>query len=415
MIGRVAVVDGFGSGRFLAHELADRGAECFHVRGKPTYNAYLEATFSSDDYALDLGYDEDQAAVAARLLELGVEHVVAGNESGVLIADALAHAAGLPCNAPEHSAARRDKHLMAERLREVGLAAPAGVLAHTPAEAVRWFEAGDFDSVVVKPIDSAGSDNVRFCRTSAEVEAACAAVLGADNVFGSRNRAVVQEALSGPEFYVNTVSIDGRHLIAETWRYTKQRTADNAPLFDFEEPADLAAPDTQAVHAYVAQALDALGIRFGAAHSEVVLTSQGPVLIDPGARLGGGVQPWVAEKFLGYSHAGLLATSIVDPAAALAVAARAPHAWPQPIRYVSLINRTPGIAGPTTWTAWLGELNTALAVTPVAAEGSFLPQTHDLGTSPGYVYLSGPDQAEIEADYHRIRAWEHNAPYTRAA
>ena len=269
---------------------------------------------------------------------------------------------------------------------------------------------------MVKPPDSAGSDRVRFCRTSADVLTACDSVLTSENVFGTRNcAAVIQEALTGPEFYVNTVSIGGRHLIAETWRYTKTRTADGAPIFDYEEPADLGGREVTAVHMYVRRALDALGVCHGAAHCEVILSARGPVLIDPGVRLGGGVLPSIAERFLGYSHASLLAESIVRPLDALTQADHLPKPWPAPIRYVSLINRQPGIVVPTQlWTKVLSSLRSAVAVMAVAAEGSFLPQTSDLLSSPGYVYLSAADSQDVEADYRRIRAWERTSPYTRS-
>jgi biotin carboxylase len=413
---RVAVVDGFGSGRWLTRELADRGAECVHVKSRPALNTYLEATFRPEDYVADLGHDPDSGRQAARLAGAGVEWIVAGNESGVRTADALTRLTGLPGNVPALAAARRHKQEMAACLRAAGLDAPLGTTVRSAEEAVAWFGSVPVGpaGVVVKPVDSAGSDHVRFCTTAEQVRSACDAVLASANVFGSANQtAVVQEALAGPEYYVNTVSIDGTHLIAETWLYTKARTPAGAPLFDFEEPADLAAPEVQAVHDYVRRALDALGIRHGAAHSEVVLTARGPVLIDPGARLGGGVLPWVAEKFLGYSHAGLLAESILRPREVLRRAERFPEPWPGPIRYVSLINRRAGTVLPTAgWAGFLEALPSAIAVAPVAGPGLELPVTHDLTTAPGFVYLSAPDRAEIERDYRTIREWEQQGPYT---
>jgi len=411
---RVAVIDGFGSGRWLTRALNEHGAECVHVRSRPRLVSYLEATFQPGDYVADLGHDSDLAAVARRILECGAEWIVAGNESGVRTGDELTHLTGLPGNLHQIAGARRDKHLMSKRLRAVGLAAPEGTLVSTTEDAVAWFETAGLGSVVVKPVDSAGSDHVRFCRTRTDVLNACDGILASENVFGTRNRAaVIQEALTGPEYYVNTVSVGGQHLIAETWRYTKTRTPDGAPVFDYEEPAEPGSSPVDAVHAYVRNALDALGVRYGAAHSEVILTARGPVLIDPGIRLGGGVLPWVAEKFLGYSHASLLAESIIRPSDALARSGRLPESWLAPIRYVSLINLQPGLARPNhQWTTLLSSLQTVVAVAAVAAEGTFLPRTNDLISSPGYVYLSASDPLDIEADYHRIRAWEQTCPYT---
>jgi hypothetical protein len=339
--------------------------------------------------------------------------VVPGTETGVLLADTIAAELGLPGNDLATAAARCSKFAMARLLAERGLDAPRSALITDAEQAMAWYRASGLGSVVLKPVDSAASDRVFFCDSEPLVSAAAVEILGASNVFGDRNRvAVIQEALIGPELYVNTVSIDGTHHVVETWQYRKARTADGMPVFDFEEPADLSAPATGLVHSYVSRALTALGIRTGAAHSEVVLTDRGPVLIDPGARLGGGVLPWVAEKIIGYSHASVYAASITDPDGVTARAADFPRPWPQPIRYVSLVNRHPGIAAELDWVRRLEELPTCLAVSTGLIPGSRLPETSTLLSSPGFAYLSGDSQQAVEADYHRIRQWEHAGLYT---
>jgi hypothetical protein len=246
------------------------------------------------------------------------------------------------------------------------------------------------------------------------VHAAVTAILGPALMSGAADQgAVVQEVLVGPEYSVDTVSVDGVHLIAETWCPTKQRTPLGAPLFDFEEPADVRSADAEAVHGYVLRALDTLGVRHGAAHSEVVLTARGPVLIDLATRVGGAVLPWVAEKFLGHSHVGLLAESIVRPQDTLQRAGRLPEPWPEPFRHVWLLNHRAGTARPSArWAAALEALPTAIAVTATAEADTELPVTQDMATSPGFVYLSAPDPALIERDHRTIREWEQQGPYT---
>ncbi|MBO1416847.1 ATP-grasp domain-containing protein [Streptomyces sp. FH025] len=407
----VAVVDGYSSGAHLVRELLDRGAACLHVRSSPTVNPYYQATFNPSHYVDDLGHDPDPAAVAARLTARGIQHVVAGTESGVALADHLAHLTGRPGNVLELAPARRNKFRMAEALADAGLDAPRSTLATDPDEAAQWFTGSGSDAVVVKPVDSAASDHVRICRNAVEVSRAAADVLESANLFGTPNRTVLlQEFLEGPEYYVNTVSVDGRHLVVETWRYTKSRTPDGAPVFDFEEPADPESPQVQGLHRYLSEALTALGIRNGAAHSEVVLTSRGPVLIDPGARLGGGVLPWVSAKLAGHSHAGLLAAGIVNPPELSAAAL--PLRWERPIRYVSLINHFPGTVADLGWRDRLADLPTAVAVAALPSPGTHLPRTHDLLTSPGFLYLSGTTHEEVEADYRTIRGWERSPLYT---
>ena len=42
--------------------------------------------------------------------------------------------------------------------------------------------------------------------------------------------------------------------------------------------------------------LDALGIRFGPAHTEVMLTATGPVLVESGARMHGSVPDEIVDR-----------------------------------------------------------------------------------------------------------------------
>jgi hypothetical protein len=49
----------------------------------------------------------------------------------------------------------------------------------------------------------------------------------------------------------------------------------------------------------------------------------------------------------------------------------------------------------------------ATALTP----GARLVPTHDLLSSPGFVYLSGDAAADIRRDYDQIRTWESRGCY----
>lgn len=412
---RIAVVDGFSTGRFLVEELVTRGAECVHVRSTPEAHHY-EGTFRPADYLLDLGHHDDPPAVAHRLTQLGVTQVVPGSESGVGLADALAALIGSPANLPELSEARRSKYRMSDALRAAGLDAPASVEVTDATQAVAWFTATGLSSVVVKPVDSAGSDRVRVCSAPEAVANAVRAIIGTPNRLGRVDRtAVVQEFLAGPEYYVNTLSENGRHRVVETWRYTKTRTSAGAPIFDYEEPAAAHDPELPRIHQYALAALTALGIRTGAAHSEIVVTRRGPVLIDPGARLGGGVLPWVTAKFTGHSHAGLYADTLLAPDALDRLfGPSAPEPllrWQQPVRYVSLINHEPGTVHSLAWADRIAALPSAVTLFTPLNPGERIGPTTDLRTSPGFVYLVAESQQEVADAYRTIRAWEQQGLY----
>jgi biotin carboxylase len=195
-----------------------------------------------------------------------------------------------------------------------GLAVPLGVAFADPAAAGAWYVSNGLGGAVVKPPRSTGSDNVWFCGDRRQVDV-CAQVPAAD-LYGEHNGSVlVQKRLAGTKYYVKTVSHDGVHRVVELWRYTKRGAASGRSVYDFEQPVPVNCPQGDAVRRFVPLVLGSLGIVTGAAHTEIMATGRGPVLIESGARLGGGTLPWVVEKLCGVSQNGLPADALVNPAA----------------------------------------------------------------------------------------------------
>ncbi len=409
---RVAVVDGYSTGRMLVETVRRHGVECVHVRSSPDMPEFFTRGFRTDDYVHDLTHTGDPAGLAAALTRLGVDRVVAGTESGVTLADTLAHLLGQPGNDVARLGARRDKELMGAAVEAAGLATPLGRSFDSAAAAVDWFTATGLAEAVVKPSSSAGSDNVRFCSSADEVRRACATVLAASNLYGAPNPVVlVQERLRGVEYYVNSVSHEGVHRIAEIWRYTKRVGAAGSPVYDFEEPVAVASAEAAAIRAFVPAVLDALGVASGAAHTEVMVTDRGPVLIESGARLGGGTLPWVAEKYSGVSQTSLFAQALLDPRRLVGFDDAA-TGWSGRVRNVALINAAKGPAGPLDWAGRIEGLPTTVALVHAVVPGALLEATTDLISSPGFVYLAAEDPREVERDYRRLRAMEEAGCYT---
>jgi len=409
-----AIVDGYSGGRYLGERLRARGADCVHVHSSPDVSPALRGSFRPQGFTRDLGYLTDLETVARALAELGVRRVVPGAESGVEPAEWLGHVLGLPTNDERPSRLRRDKSLAAQALRRAGLAAPRGARVRTAAEAVAWAaEEGD-GPFVVKPLDSGGSDHVFFCSSASEIAAAVESVIGARTIYGGTNRAaLVQEQLFGPEYYLNTVSVEGRHRVVETWRYAKLARPDGFLLYDYEEPVDHSSPEVAELHDYVRRALTALGVHHGAAHTEVMLTGRGPVLLDCGARLCGAFLPEVVEDEVGFSQLSVLVETLLRPDS-LDEFDEAAWAWPHSFRNVFLINDRAGVAGELELEDELRGLPSFVDLVLALEPGRHVPTTTDLLSSPGYVYLSAPTREELERDYLRIRALERESPFVPA-
>ena len=139
--------------------------------------------------------------------------------------------------------------------------------------------------MVLKPLRSAATEGVCFCRSPEELRTACLGLLGTVSQFGERNaRVLVQQCAVGREFAVNTVSRNGRHVLSDLWEYHKIPTPGGAPLYDRTMLVRVLGSEHQALIDYAFQALDALDISFGPAHIEIMLTDRGPVLIEAAGR-----------------------------------------------------------------------------------------------------------------------------------
>lgn len=403
---RFAIVDGYSTGSALVRALREHGASCVHVRSHPTVSEYFSAGFHPDDYEVDLGYVADQSRLVEALAELAVTRVIAGTESGVVLADVLGHALGLLGNDPATALSRRDKRLTAAAARAASILVPSGEAFEDADEATAWFALAGLAEVVVKPPASAGTDNVRFCATADSVHAACAAILGSGNLYGDPNdAAIVQERLHGLEYYFNTVSHRGVHRVAEAWTYTKAVGPGGSPIYDFEYPLSMNSPEAAALRRFVFAALDALGIESSAAHTEIIVTERGPVLIESGARLGGATTPWVVEKYSGVSQTSLFVSVLLDPSCLLRFDDLASR-WAGVVRNVAFVNHRSGLVRSLDWLAEISALPTAVAVASSIQAGAYLEPTVDLIGSPGFVYLAADDAGDVIRDYQRLRAME---------
>ncbi|MZF84739.1 ATP-grasp domain-containing protein [Streptomyces sp. SID5643] len=283
----VAVVDGFGSAARLAKAFDAAGYDCVRVQSTVDIPGHYRSELDLGPYVDNLVHTGDVGATARALRAHRPLAVIAGAEQGVELADALCEAAGLPGNGTALSYARRTKDAQIDTVAAAGLPTARQLRVQGADQLAAW-HAGLGARVVVKPIRSARNDGVTICDTPGESVTAYHRVQSAINDFGHRNEGVVaQEYLLGTEFVVNTVSWEGRHRVTDTWRYSKIDV--NGVLDRINGVISLPEADPRGalLHRYAFGVLDALGIRYGPAHLEIMLTADGPRLVEAGARLCG--------------------------------------------------------------------------------------------------------------------------------
>ncbi|WP_338526303.1 ATP-grasp domain-containing protein [Pseudomonas batumici] len=399
------LVDAYSTGALLAQALAER-RPLLHVSSRsdmpPAFAASCPLALFREHYSL---HEEGLEVLLEKLAAQQPAAVLTGSEFGVELADLLAARLGLSGNDPEYSAARRDKSLMAEQVASAGLPVAAQLRTASSAEALAWFRARGALPVVAKPLDSAGSDNVFICTDEAQLHAAIDCILGSTNLMMRNNLAMLlQEYLEGDEYVINSVSHNGEHWITDAWKCTKALTPEGRKIYDREDllPAD--APELDTLIRYVEGVLDALSISHGPAHTEVILTAQGPRLLETGARLSGLANPPALQAATGNDQVALTCASYLEPHRLALQPKR--YRLLQHARGMNLIARHRGTFAQTEVRRRLAALPSFHSARLRLADGREVTPTIDLNSSPGAVFLIHPSVDRICQDHQTWREWE---------
>ncbi len=414
---KVAIVDAYSSGNLLAPELSKRGYGVIHIQSSLQIPHGYLSSFKPQDFEQNLMIDPSHLLsikeVTAELKRQAVCAVITGSEPGVMVSDMLSETLGLKSNGTRLSHCRRDKFEMIEQVRRAGVPAPLQSSQHSLSETLEWIQTHTDYPVVLKPINSAGTDSVAICKNAEEVQVGFDAIFGKTNRLAQLNEKVlVQEFLAGTEYAVNTVSESGHHFTSSIWKYVKSPIGKTD--ISFYDKDELVAPDQAEfgiLSAYSQQVLQALGIQFGPAHIEIMVTQRGPVLIELGARMSGATMPDLDLATAGFGQVDLSIDAYLDP---LAFHAKSEKIT-QSKRASQLVTIRNELTGQILEQAGLNQilkLESYFSSRIKFKPGDFLPPTRNVFTSPGFVILSHPDASVVERDYQRIREIEQNGIFT---
>lgn len=135
---------------------------------------------------------------------------------------------------------------------------------------------------ILKPTDNAASRGVVLCNCQEELEKAFAYSRG----YARAGAVILEEYMVGPEVSVEVLTWEGiPHVLAVTDKLTT-----GAPHFvelGHNQPSRLPADTVARIKDVAVRAVKALGITCGPAHVEIIVTKDGPKIVELGARLGG--------------------------------------------------------------------------------------------------------------------------------
>lgn len=226
----------------------------------------------------------DEWIAQARLIHSidPVDAIGAFTETAEKIAARIAEALGLPYHASDVVECTHDKFLMREKLRAVGLDDTVSRVLPSPDPVeIRRFADEIGYPIVLKPVSARGSLAVSIVRNEQEIDAA----LRWYRQWAENFPLLLEQFIEGEEWSVEAFSEDGRHRIASITR--KFKDPGTCVEVGHCVPAIFPPEDEAAIHRLVEGTLDALGIRMGPSHTEIITTPRGPRVVETHARLGG--------------------------------------------------------------------------------------------------------------------------------
>ncbi|HEX2904781.1 MAG TPA: hypothetical protein VHO01_15115 [Jatrophihabitans sp.] len=331
--------------------------------------------------------------------------IIVGAETGVRLYERLVVKL-LPGtgNVPELSEARRDKWEMARAAAAAGVPVIRQLFSADPDEIAEWIEDNQLQStdLVVKPPNSGGTDDVHLVPAGTDGWRPLLARMATDvNHLGLVNGGIlIQEFAAGDEFLVDSYSVDGRHGLVDVCRYTKLRKGDRIGIYDRVDFLPPDHPQTTLVWDYARRILDALGFRNGCGHAEIMLTPDGPRLIEIAERPAGGGHQNISRIATGSNH--ILRTvrhrvhgefrpsyQLLQHLCGVFISAPYAGIW----RNAEIFDELDSL--PTFWDKNFPK-----------GTGDWVESTDDLSSFLAWVTLVAPDEESINLDYRRVKELE---------
>merc|ERR1712050_138626 len=248
------------------------------------------------------------------------------------------------------------------------------------------------------------------CTTKKEAKAHFHLLMESQRKVGAQGAAVLcQEFLRGKEYVIDCVSRDGVHKCVMVWVYDKRPTNGAAFVYYGMIPVAADSEIAKLLITYTKGVLDSLKLHNGPTHGEVMMTSDGPCLVEMNCRSHGWDGAWVPlAKMLtgGYAQPDVAVDSHVDGAAF----AKIPEVYPSPLKAagqnVVLVSFFSGTVRSTPGYDKMKRLSSFVALQTSVEVGSRVELTVDLFTAVGVLVLANPDAKKMEADLAEVRKME---------
>lgn len=203
------IVDAYSTANKLAGVINAYGYPCIHVQSNLYIPEVLLGSFRAQDFIDHFICAKTPVELAQEIAARNyrIKCVITGAESGIFLGDFLADAFKVAGNGTDGSLARRNKYLMAEKLKQCSLAHINHLHTNNVKEIIQWAEKNGLRQLIIKPLLSSGTYGFHICHNQLDIENAFKNVYQSKDIFGNVNDFVLaQEYIAGQEYCVNMVS-----------------------------------------------------------------------------------------------------------------------------------------------------------------------------------------------------------------
>ncbi len=276
-MGKILMVIGAGKFQLPAIIKAkEMGLKVLATDLSPTAPGFEFADFH---WVVDIKDMEANLQVAKEFAIDGVMSIV--SELSVRTVSYIAGHLGLPGLSYEAAVAATDKAIMRTKFLEAGLPSPKFFKINTRQEAAGAISELGLP-VVMKPTDNAGSRGVTKIEKLEDLDFSLS--IAKEN--SRSGDIIVEQFLDGVEMTIEALSYEAEHQVL-AMSSKKRIPFPYCVSIDLTYPPPFSQEAQAVVRELTISALSAIGVNMGATHSEVMMTEQGPVLLEMAARGGG--------------------------------------------------------------------------------------------------------------------------------
>lgn len=223
----------------------------------------------------------EKETILEKCREIGIDGITSvGSDVAMPTVNYVADKLGLVGNSLESTVCSTNKFEMRKKFEEAGIKCPKFTTTDVPDYQTDF---DNFKPLMVKPVDREGSIGVTKVEREEELTKAILEAL--DKSF--QDKVIIEEFICGNEYSVEMISFKGRHYFLTV----TEKVTTGPPYFveiAHHQPAQISNEVQNKIIDQVIKGVDALGLKNGATHSEVILTDEEEVfLVEIAGRTGG--------------------------------------------------------------------------------------------------------------------------------